>query len=98
MDLKKLRTDNHLTMKQMAELIGKSPASVTNYEKGKTPIPEDVLKILEEKFGSSVEEKRNQATPTPKKRRKEPIEEVPAPVEQAPAIPAEEKPAPKKRK
>ena len=53
--LKDLREDKDLTQKEVAELIGKSRSGYSNYESGACDIPTDVLIILADFYGTSID-------------------------------------------
>ena len=55
-NLKKLRLSEGMTLDEMAEFIGTGRTSYYNYERGYVLPPADVLILLAEHFGLSVEE------------------------------------------
>ncbi len=53
--LKNLRVDNDLTQKQIAEIIGCSQQTYSDYENGKYDIPNEVLIKLADYYRVSVD-------------------------------------------
>ena len=56
MTLRELRLSQHLTLAQMGEILGRSHTSLSNYENGKTSIPDEVFTKIEEKFHVVIRE------------------------------------------
>lgn len=56
MDLKKLRLDQGLSIKDMAALVGKSVGSWSNYENNRSKVPDSVYQALSKHFGLSLKE------------------------------------------
>ncbi|MBQ1348501.1 MAG: helix-turn-helix domain-containing protein [Aeriscardovia sp.] len=52
-ELKSIRLAQGLTQAALGKFVGRTKLSIINYEKGKTRVPEDVIRILEERFGIS---------------------------------------------
>lgn len=55
-NLKRLRKDNNLFQKQIAELLGVSVNVVSNWEKGRTPVDADVCIKLAKYYDVSINE------------------------------------------
>ena len=55
-NLKKLRLSEGMTLDEMAEFIGTGRTSYYNYETGRVLPPADVLILISDHFGVSVEE------------------------------------------
>ena len=65
MTLKELRLANQLTMGEMGKIVGKSQASWSNYESGKTTVPDEVYEKLKEHFGAEQFEEKTTAPDGP---------------------------------
>lgn len=53
--LRDLREDNDLTQRELADHLGCSQRSYSDYENGKTRVPPDVLIELSKFYGTSVD-------------------------------------------
>lgn len=53
--IKDLREDNDISQRQLATYLGCSQKSYSDYERGKTRIPPDILIELSKYFGTSVD-------------------------------------------
>ena len=67
-NLQKLREERGISRKEMAQLVGKSPTSYYNYESGIVPPPENVLQMVADYFGVTVEEIRGEEGSSAQKR------------------------------
>ena len=90
MTLRELRESKHLSLNQMAEIIGKSRGSINAYELGKTKIPDEVYAKVFERFGVELRSPATTPSTTPSPATTPSPDDI-QPAEAKPATPVETK-------